>query len=73
MNEYLTINEVAAITKRSRQWVYAQVETGAFEVMPSVTKTYISTISVRRWLEEQCVSLEDNLRHYYDQLEETLV
>lgn len=73
MNEYLTINEVAAVTRRSRQWVYDRIEDGTFGVTAVGSKTYVTTEFVRKWLDAECRSLEETLRHYYDQLEEVLV
>jgi predicted DNA-binding transcriptional regulator AlpA len=74
-DKWLTINEVAAVTRRSRQWVYDRIHDGTFEANGLGArhwKTYVSR-SVRVWLEAQVDDHEKRLRHYYDQLEEVLV
>lgn len=72
MHEFLSISEVAAITLRSRQWVYDRIRDSTFEVGSREGPWCVTRESVVRWLDREIGAHEVRLRHYYDQLEEVL-
>ena len=66
--DFMTIAEVMAATRRSRQWIYSRIADGTFRVRRSGRSVWIQSIDVATWMSAVMMELEETFRHYEEHI-----